>query len=226
MAYTVPAVADFKAQFVRDFPYALPGYGGSGTAVVSSGVITSVAVTTAGSSYLVSPTVTITDPTGSGATVTCTLGAGGSITNFSVSSGGSNYTAPVVVLSGGGGDASNPGKVQDADINTGLALAYVNCNPAFFQTQQLYTLGFLYLAAHYMVVNLRNSMQGIASKYNWLTSNRSVGSITEGYEIPERVRKSPILSQLSTTTYGAQYLTMTIPQLIGNYATFYRQTLP
>ena len=152
MAYTTPQVSDFKAQFVRDFPYA---------------------VTAAGS-----------------------------------------------------GDATNPAKVQDNDINAGLALASVNVNPAMFATQQLFTMGYLYLAAHYMVVNLRNSMQGVASKYNWLTVNRSVGNVTEGYEIPERVRKSPILSNLCTTTYGSQYLTMILPQLIGNYQSFHRCTLP
>jgi hypothetical protein len=152
MAYTTPAVSDFKGFFTRDFPYA---------------------VTTAGA-----------------------------------------------------GDATSPGKVQDADINTGLTLASVNINPAMFATQQLFTTAFLYLAAHYMVINLRNSMQGVASKYNWLTVNRSVGNVTEGYEIPERVRKSPILSTLCTTTYGSQYLSMILGQLIGNYQSFHRCTLP
>jgi len=226
MAYSNPTIADFKGFFVRDFPYAQPGYGGAGSANVSSGAIASVAATSAGASYLVPPTVTVQDPTGVGASVTCTIGAGGSITAFIVGVNGSGYTKPTIVLSGGGGDATNPGKVQDRDINTGLALAYVNINPGQFQTQDLYTMGFLYLGAHYMVVNLRNSMQGVASKYNWLTSNRSVGSVNEGYDIPERIRKSPILSQLSSTTYGAQYLTMVLPQLIGNYATFHRYTIP
>jgi hypothetical protein len=226
MAYVNPTIANFKGFFVRDFPYAQPGYGGAGLATVVSGVITSVAVKNAGASYLIPPTVTIQDPTGVNAVVTCSTGAGGSITAFQVVTGGTGYTNPTVVITGGGGDATNPGKVQDSDINTGFAIAYVNINPGQFQTQDLYTMGYLYLSAHYMVINLRNSMQGVASKYNWLSSNRSVGSVNESYDIPERVRKSPILSQLSSTTYGAQYLTLVLPQLIGNYATFHRYTLP
>lgn len=76
---------------------------GAGTAVLTSQVLTSITVATAGTGYETAPTVTITGGGGSGATATATINAAGAITGFTVVTGGSGYTSvPTVVLSGGG----------------------------------------------------------------------------------------------------------------------------
>ena len=62
------------------------------TAVVNSGFITSYIVSFGGSGYTASPTVTISDITGSGAMATAHVG-GGMVTNISVNSVGSGYSS-------------------------------------------------------------------------------------------------------------------------------------
>ncbi|HEX9161141.1 MAG TPA: prepilin-type N-terminal cleavage/methylation domain-containing protein [Thermoanaerobaculia bacterium] len=64
--------------------------------------ITSITVTTGGSGFTSAPTVTITDPTGTGATAVATVG-GGAVTSIKVTAQGSGYTAPTITISGGGG---------------------------------------------------------------------------------------------------------------------------
>jgi hypothetical protein len=87
------------------------GLGGATAGVVtvdSTGVITAIAVGGGGSGYTSAPSVTITDPTGTGAIATATV-SGGAVTAINVTNGGASYTAPTVVLSGGGGIAASGG---------------------------------------------------------------------------------------------------------------------
>jgi hypothetical protein len=76
---------------------------GAGTAVLTSQVVTSITVATAGTGYEVAPTVAITGGGGTGATATATINAAGTITGFTVTAGGSGYSSvPTVTLTGGG----------------------------------------------------------------------------------------------------------------------------
>jgi hypothetical protein len=76
-----------------------PAPSGNGTAV---GSIASITVSNAGSGYTSSPTLTITDPTGSGATAAAVLSASdGTIASITLNTGGSGYTAPTIALTGG-----------------------------------------------------------------------------------------------------------------------------
>lgn len=83
-----------------------------GTAVLSGGAITAVAVSAGGTGYSGTPTVTITAPSGgSGATFTVTT-SGGVITQVDVVSGGSGYKGTVTAsISGGGGSSAVLGTV-------------------------------------------------------------------------------------------------------------------
>lgn len=78
-------------------------------------------------------------------------------------------------------------KVTDQDISNALSECDVNFNPDFFDSQANYTLGFLLLTAHLMVMSLRSSSQGIAGQYDWLVSSKGVGSVSEGLSIPQRI---------------------------------------
>lgn len=66
------------------------------------GSVTGFLVTAGGTGYTSLPTITITDPTGSGATAVATL-TSGVVTAISITAGGAGYTAPTVAITGGGG---------------------------------------------------------------------------------------------------------------------------
>lgn len=66
----------------------------------------------------------------------------------------------------------------------------------------------LYLAAHNLIINLRNSNAGVTSSFSFLESSRSVGSVSVSNSIPESISKDPYLSSLFSTGYGAKYYNM------------------
>lgn len=107
-------------------------------------------------------------------------------------------------------------EVMDADIESAFEEVDVFINQDLFDTQAAFTLGYLYLAAHYLVMNLRASSQGVAGKYSWLQSGRGVGSVSESIAIPDQILAHPQLSILSQTNYGVRFLTMVLPTLTGN----------
>lgn len=102
----------------------------------------------------------------------------------------------------------------------------MNINPALFPDQTSYTMGYNLLAAHYLVLNLRASSQGINGQYNFLQQSKSVGSIAESFGIPPRILDNPTFAMLCKTNYGAQYLQLLLPQLSGQMFTTFRSTLP
>lgn len=105
--------------------------------------------------------------------------------------------------------------VMDSDIMKAFADTLVNFNPCLFANQATYSNGFLNLAAHFLVMNLRASTQGIAGQYDWLTNSKAAGSVNEGLSIPERILANPEFAMLAKTQYGAKYLFLVLPQLAG-----------
>lgn len=106
--------------------------------------------------------------------------------------------------------------VQDSDINKAIAEANFNFNSALFANQGEYTMGFLYLTAHFLVMDLRASSQGISGNFPWMTTSKSVGSVSEGIDIPEFIKNNPMLAHFGKTYYGAKYINLIFPRLIGN----------
>lgn len=109
--------------------------------------------------------------------------------------------------------------VMDVDITKAIAQAGFNFNQALFSTQDRYTMGFLYLTAHYLVVDLRMAAQGISGSYPWLQTSHAAGSVSESLQIPQRILDNPVFAMLSKTNYGAKYLALILPQLVGNVFT-------
>lgn len=124
---------------------------------------------------------------------------------------------PFAELTGQNGDATNYSKVTDADLTIAFNQVGSGLNVCLFPSQLTFTQGFLALAAHNLVMNLRASSQGIAGKYDWLTGSKSVGNVSEAYVIPDKVKENPFFSWLSMTPYGAQYYAVISPYLIGNF---------
>lgn len=105
--------------------------------------------------------------------------------------------------------------VLDSDIAKAYGQVNFSINPGRFSKQEDYTLGYLWLAAHWLVTDLRASSQGIAGRYNWLEASKGVGNVNSSYSIPQRILDNPTFSMLTQTQYGAKYLQLLLPGLTG-----------
>ena len=105
--------------------------------------------------------------------------------------------------------------VLDQDILNAFNLVDMAINPCLWPNQTAYQIGYCYLAAHYLVLNLRASSQGLNGQYNWAQNNKSVGAVSEGFQIPQRIIDNPDFMMLTKTQYGARYLELVLPQLAG-----------
>lgn len=217
--YSIPTVDDFKEQFPRDFPYAVQAYGATAQSTVVSGAVTAIAVVDGGAGYSSAPTVTLTPQPGDlgvGATATATV-QDGSVTGFTVTSPGSGYgLTPIVSFSGGNGDNTNNKRVMDSDITGAIGDAQFNVAPGLFGTQAQFTRAFLYLAAHQLIEKLKMAAAGVQSQYGWLTAHKSVSGVSQSFKIPAVVADNPFLANISTTRYGAMYIQIVAPLLVGN----------
>lgn len=117
-------------------------------------------------------------------------------------------------------------EVTDNDIAKAYGQTNFAINPGLFSNQENYTLGYLWLSAHWLVTDLRASSQGISGQYNWLEASKSVGSVSEGFTIPDRILKNPTFAMYSKTNYGSKYLQLLLPQLAGNMFIAYGRTTP
>jgi hypothetical protein len=116
--------------------------------------------------------------------------------------------------------------VLDTDIGTAITLTDYNINQGLWPDQTSFNLGFLYLTAHYLTMNLRNSSQGLNGQFNFLQQNKSVSQVAEAFGIPQRILDNPLLSMLCKTNYGAMYLQLVLPQLTGQTFTVCGRTKP
>lgn len=116
--------------------------------------------------------------------------------------------------------------VTDQDIENAYAETAVNFNECLWSDQANYTLGYLLLSAHFLVINLRSASQGLSGQFNWNESSKSVGSVSEAFSIPQRILDNPEYAMLSKTNYGARYLFLILPQLSGQMYVVCGRTLP
>lgn len=224
MAYLTPTVDQFKTQFGRDFPFAVPSYGATATATVLGGAVTAVTLATGGQLYVKPPLVSFSYGT---ASVTAVV-TGNAVSGFTGLVGGTGYgqTPPIVTITSQDGDDTDISKVMTVDIANAQNMALMHINPALFASQSFYTQCLNLLTAHFLVTNLLASTQGLKSQYDWLTMQRTVGNVSSSFGIPKRVMESPFLSTLTSTRYGAQYISLIAPYLIGNVAGIVGNTTP
>lgn len=232
MTYLLPTLSDFKAQFVRDFPYATPlspkgVVGASVTPVLTGDKVSSIAVNSGGSGYdKQSPEVVIYGGGGIGAQATATV-TGGAITAIAITNQGFGYTSLPSVYIAAGGDNTNDEKVTDYDLSRAFTAAFgFNVAQGLFGSQAAFTYAMNLLAAHYLCATVRAGGTGIFGQADWVVNSKTAGNVSSAYAIPQRVLRHPLLSKLSKTTYGAQFLELVSPQLIGNLGTFYGPARP
>lgn len=114
--------------------------------------------------------------------------------------------------------------VTTTDIGNAYAMVNININQGNWADQPSYTIGYLYLAAHYVCLNLRAGSQGINGQYNWIQNSKSVQGVAEGFQVPERLAGNPYFTMLAKTNYGARYFELLLPQLMGMITTAYGRT--
>ena len=231
--FAQPTISVFKAQFVRDFPYATPlsktgVVGAEAEATInSSGQVTAIDVTEPGSGYSgLVPSVVIYGGGGISAAALAVM-LSGVVSGITVTNPGVGYVrAPSIYITVGGDNSDNE-KVTDYDLARAFtAVEGFNTSPGLFSNQAAYTYALNLLAAHYLCQTLQAGGTGLHGKAEWLTQSKTVGNVTEAYSIPPRILNSPYLAKLSKTTYGAQFLELVSPQLIGNIHAFHGITHP
>lgn len=116
--------------------------------------------------------------------------------------------------------------VLDSDINKAFGQTNVNINQNLFSSQADYTIGYLFLAAHFLVIDLRMASQGISGSYAWVVTSKSVGSVSESFQVPERIMANPEFAMLTQTNYGAKYLQLLLPRLTGQIFSVRGSTRP
>jgi hypothetical protein len=122
---------------------------------------------------------------------------------------------------------TNPNEnILDADITKALATAGDTFNEGLWSSQAQFERAYLYLSAHYLVESIKASGQGISSQYGGNTTSKSVGNVSESYEIPDKVKNNPFFAGLYTTRYGAIYVGMLQPRIIGNVTLLRGMTTP
>lgn len=111
---------------------------------------------------------------------------------------------------------ATPDFVMDQDIAKAIEEADYDLNEGVFPDQQTFTLAFLYLIAHFLVTDLRNSSQGLSGRTQFIESSKSVGSVSQAFTIPSWATDSPYWTMLATTSYGGKYMQLVQPFFVGN----------
>lgn len=116
--------------------------------------------------------------------------------------------------------------VLDGDIAKAFGLTNMNINPGLFQDQGSYNIGYFLLSAHYLVMDLRASSQGINGQFSFLEQSKNAGAVSQSFAIPQRILDNPEFSILCKTNYGAQYLALLLPLLAGQVYNVFGSTRP
>lgn len=116
--------------------------------------------------------------------------------------------------------------ILDTDITKAIADATASSNQELFTSQASFNVGFLNLAAHYLVMSIQSSSQGISGQFTWNTGSRGVGSVSESVQIPARILENPEFAWLTKTNYGAKYLMLVLPLISGQMFTICGSTRP
>ena len=106
--------------------------------------------------------------------------------------------------------------IQDSDIERAFEEAQLSYNQGLFGTDAEVTLVYLYITAHYLVLDLRAASQGVESSSDFNVQSRSVGNVSESYSIPDIYVNDPNFSFYTKTQYGLKFLSFAVPRMQGN----------
>lgn len=136
--------------------------------------------------------------------------------NFYKSLTDGNITLPTDTTNWALANDSVDNYIQDADIMRAFKEANVNFNAGLFGDDDTIKMVFLYLAAHYLVIDLNNAMNPLGMGFMGFTQSKSVGSVSQSFALPQWMLNNAILSQYAQTGYGRKYLSLIQPYLVSN----------
>lgn len=116
--------------------------------------------------------------------------------------------------------------VQDQDIQKAFLQAQTLFNQSFFGDDATEEMAYLYLTAHFLIIDLRAAGAGLSGTGAFPVSGRSVGSVSESYGIPAAYLNNPAMTLYTQTQYGMKYLSLILPQSVGNVVSVYGGTQP
>lgn len=103
--------------------------------------------------------------------------------------------------------------ITDEDIQKAMSQALLNANERFGVDDEDKITIFLHLVAFYLVMDIKNSSQGINSSYSGLVASKSVGDVSESYNFPNWVMTNPNFSIFLQNGYGMKYLSLILPYI-------------
>ena len=116
--------------------------------------------------------------------------------------------------------------ILDKDITKAFDETQVVFNQALLGTDEEITLGYLYLSAHYLCLDYQAAVGGISGKSSFNTAAKTVGSVSETFDIPTAYKDDPQLNFYTKTPYGIKYLSLVQSGLVGNMSVLVGATLP
>jgi hypothetical protein len=117
-------------------------------------------------------------------------------------------------------------EVSDCDIEKAFKEAKIVFNQGLFSNDESIEIGYLYLTAHYLVNDLRAALAGLEGSAMFIVSSRSVGSVSESYDIPQAYKDNPLFTFYTTSSYGMKYLSLILPVMVGNVGVVAGTTRP
>ncbi|MDE2019617.1 MAG: DUF4054 domain-containing protein [Patescibacteria group bacterium] len=218
MSFVPPNAAQFKAQFVRDFPY------GSGLDTVTDADIQN-AINEGQQLFNSNDWDTSVPQTQVQTTGDLTSGSAviinvASISNIAVNQPISGTGIPAGAIITALTATTITVSVNATASATGETLTIGSISGYTVSEAQI---GYLYLTAHLLTLSLQSAgglgalpaYGGQGSSGGGVVQSKTVGSITVNYQLPDFVSKSPTLSQFMRTNYGQKYLQMWIPKRAG-----------
>lgn len=106
--------------------------------------------------------------------------------------------------------------VVDTDIARAFVQANASINQEVWGTQDIFTLAYMFLAAHELVRNLQSSSLGVNGQFSWIRAGKGVGGVSESLAVPPDILANPAYAAMADTYYGAKYLAMLIPRSVGS----------
>lgn len=124
------------------------------------------------------------------------------------------------------------------DSETNIYVLDSDIEKAYFQARQFFNnnlfddetelLSYIcYLIAHYLVIDIQMSQEGVNSTGYYIPNHTTVGDVSESYSNPTNSQgDSFILYQLNQTRYGQKYLSLISPLLVGHFNSVRGTTTP
>ena len=103
--------------------------------------------------------------------------------------------------------------ITDEDIEKAMTQAFPASNDLYGATCNEKVNIYLHLVAFYLVLDIKNSSTGVNSSYLGVLSSKSVGDVSESYNIPQWMLEDPMFSIYAQNGYGLKYLSLIAPYL-------------